>query len=152
MCESFVSFDYFGCYEVFFEVVEVVVFLICEELDCLFKVILQEMIVQFEVKIFMVLVFMGGRDEFVEDVVVMCVGIFIVVMDNDVGFVIIEKVGNGDFFFEKFQCQLGGCFCSVFCLLINVDEGCILIVLFDLNCGELFKIEGDKLGLMECVN
>ncbi|MEC7290461.1 MAG: biopolymer transporter ExbB, partial [Pseudomonadota bacterium] len=152
MRESLASFDYPGRYEALSEVAEAVALPTREELDRLPKAILQEMIAQSEVKTFMAPVSMGGRDESVEDVAVTRVGTFIAATDNDAGFVTIEKAGNGDFFLEKLQRQPGGRFRSAFRSLINADEGRTLTVPFDPNRGELFKIEGDKPGLMERVN
>lgn len=152
MRESLASFDYPGRYEALSEVAEAVALPTREELDRLPKAILQEMIAQSEVKTFMSPVSMGGRDEGVEDVAVTRVGTFIAATDNDAGFVTIEKAGNGDFFLEKLQRQPGGRFRSAFRSLINADEGRTMTVPFDPNRGELFKIEGDKPGLMERVN
>ena len=152
MRESLASFDYPGRFEALSEVAEATSLPTREELDRLPKAILQEMIAQSEVKTFTSAVSMGGSDESVQDVAVTRVGTFIAATDNDAGFVTIERAGNGDFFLEKLERQPGGRFRSAFKSLINADEGRTLTVPFDPNRGELFKIEGDKPGLMERVN
>jgi len=152
MRESLASFEYPGRYEGLAEVAEAVALPTREELDRLPKAILQEMIAQSEVKTFTSPVSMGGSDESVEDVTVTRVGTFIAATDNDAGFVTIERAGNGDYFLEKLERQPGGRFRSAFQSLIRADEGSTLTVPFDPNRGELFKIEGDKPGLMERVN
>ncbi len=152
MRESLASFDYPGRFEALSEVAEATSLPTREELDRLPKAILQEMIAQSEVKTFTSSVSMGGSDESVQDVEVTRVGTFIAATDNDAGFVTIERAGNGDFFLEKLERQPGGRFRSAFKSLINADEGRTMTVPFDPNRGELFKIEGDKPGLMERVN
>ncbi|MEM7638668.1 MAG: MotA/TolQ/ExbB proton channel family protein [Pseudomonadota bacterium] len=152
MRESLASFDYPGRFEALSEVAEATALPTREELDRLPKAILQEMIAQSEVKTFSSPVSMGGTDESVQDVEVTRVGTFIAATNNDAGFVTIERAGNGDFFLEKLERQPGGRFRSAFNSVINADAGQTLIVPFDPNRGELFKIEGDKPGLGERIN
>ncbi|MEL7042126.1 MAG: MotA/TolQ/ExbB proton channel family protein [Pseudomonadota bacterium] len=149
MRESLASFDYPGRFEALSEVAEATTLPTREELDRLPKAILQEMIAQSEVKTFSAPVSMGGSDESVQDVEVTRVGTFIAATNNDAGFVTIERAGSGDYFLEKLQRQPGGRFRGAFNSVINADAGETLIVPFDPNRGELFKIEGDKPGLVE---
>ncbi|MEM7328530.1 MAG: MotA/TolQ/ExbB proton channel family protein [Pseudomonadota bacterium] len=152
MRESLASFDYPGRFEALSEVAEATSLPTREELDRLPKAILQEMIAQSEVKTFNSPVSMGGSDESVQDVEVTRVGTFIAATNSDAGFVTIERAGDGDYFLEKLERQPGGRFRSAFNSVINADAGQTLIVPFDPNRGELFKIEGDKPGLGERIN
>lgn len=152
MRESLASFDYPGRYEALSEVAEAVALPTREELDRLPKAILREMIAQSEVKSFTADVSMGGSDESVQNVELTRVGTFIAATNDDAGFVSIEQAGNGEYFLEKLERQPAGRFRSAMRSLINADAGRTMIVPFDPNRGELFKIEGDKPGFAERIN
>lgn len=120
-----------------------------EELDRLPKAILTEMIAQSEVKEFTATVANEGADGEVQEATMTRVGVFTAAVNDGTRFVDIEKNGDGTYFLQVLGKQPTGRFRSAMSSLISAPEGTTVTVPFDVDKGELFRIEGDKATLSE---